>query len=278
MDAKLSIFSELSNILSVKSSLRTNLMALFTRFGLGHLLCRMSLEKQAGIPAVQLILSLCLFRIAGESIHSICKKSYYDILNTGHNCYYRMLRRATMDWRKLLLGMALRFLAILRKEHAEVSSDNTSNIFDDTTLEKTGLGMEQISRVFDHVQGKCVLGFKLLVCAFFDGKSTIPIDMSLHCEKGKKKDFGLTAKQRKNRFTKKRKEGNPDSIRFKESMESKLQVAVEMLKRAWAYKSLRAKYVLCDSWFTCEYFIREVLKLGKGALNLVGLAKMGNTK
>jgi len=35
-----------------------------------------------------------------------------------------MMRRATMDWRKLLMGMALRFLAILRKEQAEVSSDN----------------------------------------------------------------------------------------------------------------------------------------------------------
>ena len=96
------------------------------------------------------------------------KKSYYDLLNTGHNYYYRMMRRATMDWRKLLMGMALRFLAILRKEHAEVSSDNASYIFDDTTLEKTGYGIEQISRVFDHVQGKCILGFKLLVCAFFD--------------------------------------------------------------------------------------------------------------
>mgnify|MGYP004454534121 FL=1 len=31
MNAKLSNFSELSNILSVKSSLRTNLIALFTR-------------------------------------------------------------------------------------------------------------------------------------------------------------------------------------------------------------------------------------------------------
>ena len=95
---------------------------------------------------------------------------------------------------------------------------------------------------------------------FFDGKSTIPIDMSLHCEKGKKKDFGLTAKQRKNRFSKKRKKEDPNFMRFKESTDSKLQVAVEMLKRAWAHKSLRAKYVLCDSWFTCEYFISEVLK------------------
>ena len=46
-------------------------MSLFTRFGLGHLFCRISLEKQAGIPAVQLILSLCLIRITGESIHSM---------------------------------------------------------------------------------------------------------------------------------------------------------------------------------------------------------------
>ncbi len=36
MDAKLSNFSELSNILSVKSSLRTNLMSLF---GLGLAIC-----------------------------------------------------------------------------------------------------------------------------------------------------------------------------------------------------------------------------------------------
>lgn len=278
MDAKLSNFSELSNILSVKSSLRTNLMTLFYRFGLGHLLSRLSLEKQAGIPAVQLILSLCLFRIAGESIHSIYKKSYYDLLDTGHNCYYRMMRRATMDWRKLLLGMSLRFFAILRKEHAECPSDNTSYILDDTTLEKTGFGMEQISRVFDHIKGKCVLGYKLLVCAFFDGKSTIPIDMSLHCEKGKEKDFGLTPKQRKRRFAKRRKADAPNAMRLKESMTSKLQVAVEMLRRAWAHKNLRAKFVLCDSWFTCEYLIREVRKIGKGALHLVGLAKMGNTK
>ena len=75
MNAKLSNFSELSNILSVKSSLRINLMALFTRFGLGHLLCKLSLEKEAGIPAVQLILSLCLFRIASESF-TLCTRNH----------------------------------------------------------------------------------------------------------------------------------------------------------------------------------------------------------
>ena len=149
-------------------------MSLFTRFGLGHLLCRMSLEKQAGIPAVQLILSLCLFRIAGESIHSMYKKSYSDLLNTGHNCYYRMMRRVTMDWRKLLMGMALRFLAILRKEHAEVSSDNASYIFDDTTLEKTGYGIEQISRVFDHVKENASLDSNCWYAHFWTERARYP--------------------------------------------------------------------------------------------------------
>ena len=101
-------------------------MSLFTRFGLGHLLCRMSLEKQAGIPAVQLILSFCLFRIAGESIHSMYKKSYYELLNTGHNCYYRMMGRATMDWRKLLMGEALRFLVI---DNSRIASFRQQNDF-----------------------------------------------------------------------------------------------------------------------------------------------------
>lgn len=70
MNAKLSNFSELSNILSVKSSLRTNLMALFTRFGLGHLLCKLSLEKEAGIPAVQLN-SIPKHRFI-SLVHTIC--------------------------------------------------------------------------------------------------------------------------------------------------------------------------------------------------------------
>ena len=111
MNAKLSNMSELANILSVKSSVGTSLLTLFNRFNLGHLLCRMSLEKEQGISAVQLILSLCLFRIGGESIHFVYMKGFHDLLDTGKNCYYRMMTRAVMDWRKLLFGMASRLSA-----------------------------------------------------------------------------------------------------------------------------------------------------------------------
>ena len=87
MNTKLSKLSELANILSVKSEVRANILALFSRFGMGHLLCRMSLEKPQGVSAVQLLLSLCLFRAGGESIYSIYKKGFRELLDTGKNCY-----------------------------------------------------------------------------------------------------------------------------------------------------------------------------------------------
>ena len=53
-------------------------------------------------------------------------------------------------------------------------------------LEKSGVRMQGISRVFNHVRGRCILGYKLLLCAFFDSKTTIHCDFSLHQEKGNK--------------------------------------------------------------------------------------------
>ena len=191
MNTKLDNFSEISKLLSVKSKMSSDILSLFSKFGLGRLLCRLSLEKHDGISAVQLILSLCLFRINGETIHSIYKKNYYHLLTTGKNCYYRMMVRLTMNWRRLLSYTVLRFECILRKNGIQTESENSCVIFDDTTLEKTGRKLEHITKVFDHVRMNYVLGYKLLLCLFFDGKSSLPFDFSLHEELGKKEDGGL---------------------------------------------------------------------------------------
>ena len=58
---------------------------------------------------------------------------------------------------------------------------------------------------------------------------------------------------------------------------SKLDVAVEMLKRVWKY-DIRANYVLADSWFTCEGLIAQVCELAGRTVHYIGLAKMGKTK
>ena len=121
------------------------------------------------------------------------------------------------------------------------------------------------------------MGYKLLLCAFFDGKTTIPFDFSLHQEKGKQGDCGLTKQQYRKAYHIKRNTGNPDYKCFQECKMSKMEVAMYMLRRGWKM-GLHAKYVITDSWFTCEQLMACVRSIGKGAMHFVGLAKMGKTK
>ncbi len=277
MDAKFDNFSEMANLLSAKSRISNDLTVLFARFSLGHMLSRMGMKKEQGYSLVQLIMAICIFRVCGETIRSAYATRFHGLATTGKNCYYRLLERASMDWRRLLLAMSVRFHVILRKENVKAADGPTCLILDDTTLEKTGIHMEGISRVFDHVKGHCVLGYKLLLCAYSDGKSTLPVDFTVHSEKGRDNSYGLTDKQRKARFKKKRQRGSFTATRFSELDEDKVSMGIEMVKRA-TERGLQADYVLCDSWFTCERLLREVRSAGDGKMHFLGLAKFGRTK
>ena len=252
MTAKLDKIHEMYKLLNEKERVNHDIMSIFGRFGLSQTLRRLGLEKQQGVSALQLITSLCLFRFNGESIFGMYRKDFHSLVETGKNCYYRMMGREGMDWRRLLLRMCVRFFAILRKEHAEETEQPRCYIIDDTTLEKTGISIEGISRVFDHVKHKCVLGFKELILAYFDGRTTIPVDFSLHREKGREKNYGLSDEERESQFSKSRDENNPDHVRYKELDMKKTDCAVAMMQRAWK-AGLRASYaLLCckpNNWF-----------------------------
>ena len=143
MEAKIEKISELSKLLGVKTRMSDDLFHLFGKFGIGHLLSRLSLEKHDGVCASELILFLCLFRIVGESINYICKHKIYELSNQGKNCFYRMMIRPKMDWRRLVNHFALRYMCLLRKYGEAPQSDTTTCfIIDDTVLEKSGVRME----------------------------------------------------------------------------------------------------------------------------------------
>ena len=137
MEAKIEKRSELSKLLSVKTRMSDDLFHLFGKFGIGHLLSHLSLEKLDEVSALELILSLCLFRIVGESFNRICKHKIYELSNHGKNCFYRMMIRPQMDWRRLMNHFALRYMCLLRKYGEAPQSDTTTCfIIDDTVLEK----------------------------------------------------------------------------------------------------------------------------------------------
>ena len=86
MEAKFGNFSELANLLSVKSRVSSDLTVLFERFSLGRLLSRMGIRKEQGYSLVQLIMALCIFRVCGETIHSAYMANFHGLVETGKNC------------------------------------------------------------------------------------------------------------------------------------------------------------------------------------------------
>ena len=277
MFAKLNKIGELTKILSVKSETCDSIMHFMACFCIGRILSKHSLDKMRGRDMAEQILAMMVFRILGESIGFMSKTKFYGILEVGKNCFYRLLARPEMDWRILLLSMARRFHSIVRKEKAEETNAPKCYIIDDTTVSKTGLHFEGLSRVFDHVLGKCVLGYKLLILAFFDGRSTYTVDLSIHRESGKKGDYSLSREERSMQFHKERIEGKPDYERFKELDTKKSDNVVRMIERA--YKGgIRAAYALMDTWFVKAPLVCAVRKIGGGAIHVVGRLAMGKDR
>ena len=277
MFAKLNKIGELTKILSVKSGTCDSIMHFMACFCIGRILSKHSLDKMRCRDMAEQILAMMVFRILGESIGFMSKTKFYGILEVGKNCFYRLLARPEMDWRILLLSMARRFHSIVRKEKAEETNAPKCYIIDDTTVSKTGLHFEGLSRVFDHVLGKCVLGYKLLILAFFDGRSTYTVDLSIHRESGKKGDYSLSREERSMQFHKERIEGKPDYERFKELDTKKSDNVVRMIERA--YKGgIRATYALMDTWFVKAPLVCAVRKIGGGAVHVVGRLAMGKDR
>jgi hypothetical protein len=152
-------------------------------------------------------------------------------------------------------------------------------IFDDTLIVKTGKSIEKVSRVWDHVTQRYLLGFKLLLMGYWDGTSIIPLDFSLHRELGqnKGKPFGLKKKELKKQHKTKRQKGTFSYERAEEADMSKIDCAIKMFKRAIS-QGFVVDYVLMDSWFTCEAFIDAVLAVKKHTAHLIGMYKIVKTK
>jgi hypothetical protein len=118
-----------------------------------------------------------------------------------------------------------------------------------------------------------VLGFKGLVLGYWDSKTFLSLDFSLHKEKGKNQKYpnGLSKKANSKQYKKQRTDQSPGHQRETELHLDKISSAISMIKRAVANK-IDFEYVLMDSWFVCEKMILSVLKTGA---HLIGMCKMG---
>lgn len=171
--------------------------------------------------------------IGAGSVNSMLSGLVRHHIEAGKDTFYRLKNNFQVCWRLLLWLFASKFKSLANSKLEQVSQGLKCMVFDDTLLEKTGKRIEKVSRVFDHVTQRYVLGFKLLLMGYWDGVSFIPVDFSYHREFGtnKKKPNGLKKKEFKKQFEKQREKGTPAYERTCEADESKIDSAIKMFKR-----------------------------------------------
>jgi hypothetical protein len=180
--------SDLEIIASDPKKLTSSLTDVMDKFNVRNNFSMFDFVKSKGL-AVSSLLSVLLilpfYSVANIYALFKCGLSGHEF-EGKKDAYYNIKNNENINWRRLLMFHAKRFLFLVKKNVHIVAEGTTAIVFDDTTLEKSGRKIEKISLVNDHVSGRFILGFKLLVCGFWDGASFIPLDFSIHRERGKK--------------------------------------------------------------------------------------------
>ena len=229
--------------------------------------------------SVKCVLSLLLVMVVTENktVFSSLSGILEHGIKTGKDVFYRLKNNERICWRQILWHIGMKFIELTESNRVTEEPDKPHYlIFDDTVVEKSGKKMEFLGRVWDHVKQRSVLGFKILVMLYWDGKSSIPLDFSLHREKGKRESYpyGMTKKDLRRQYSKKRMKESESCKRIQELDTSKITMVLKMFYSA-VYRCLKIDYVLVDSWFTCESLIRAVV--GEG-IHLIGMYKIAKTK
>jgi len=222
---------------------------------------------------------ICMPFVGLQTVHSFTGSVMAKHIEARKDAFYRLKNNPGICWRVILWMFSMKFIKL-----AATQGDNNSDaprclVLDDSDLPKTGRCIEKVSRIWDHVSRRYILGFKLLAMGYWDGVSFIPLDFSLHRERGRNVDkpFGLKKKEYRKQYKKKRKNGTHSWDRVREADSSKIESALKMFWRAIS-QGVKVDYVLMDSWFTCEAFVRAVKRVKKQTVHLIGMYKIPKTK
>ena len=165
--------------------------------------------KQSGIRVTLIMTTLLVMLFyRNRNIHNYFSRQHGKQMDRegSKNPYYDLLGNEHINWRSILYLFAKRYLN-LSGRIAEYCGKIRALIFDDSPIDKSGKKIEAVSKMHDHVSGRFLFGFKIMVCGYWDGNNFIPIDFSLHRERGSELD---KARNKRNRARRKAKQAEAD--------------------------------------------------------------------
>ena len=149
----------------------------FAEFHVGQILRSCNAYKLRGFAV------MAIFLVAFEAVFQ--RRSFYqrkkdapESIPFERDTFYRFLNSCAIHWRKftLLLGTA-----IIQKAIAPLTSGARRNvlIIDDSLFSRNrSKKVELLARVYDHVSGTYMKGFRMLTLGWSDGNTFLPLS---HC-------------------------------------------------------------------------------------------------
>jgi len=256
------------------SNILNSFFYLLKQTDLRYINTQLSTCKIKGIRGSRIFQTLFMLRFLDfGNVHQLMQNGLSKELGFEKDVLYSFLKNPQIDWRRILLLFHKQIARLISKKKTDRDCSSPHYlIVDDTILPKTGKTIEHIGKVFDHCTRKYVLGIKMLTLGLWDGKIFMPIDFSMHNEPGKNQKRGMKAKELESQFTKER---EPDAASLKRILEvniDKIENSINLIQRA-VKKGIKAQYVLADTWFICEKFIKGILSIKEAKMDVIGLMK-----
>ncbi len=233
---------------AISSKLNNPILKALKEIKITSLLKKSSFNKKDGASNYTIFLHFIYMILMNKKVSTFMKQSK-DALKK--DAYYRMLKNEKYNWQKLLLlssAKLINLVATLQK-----NTEEKLFIIDDTNEDKKGKLIEGVcDKLWSNKDKKTIRGINLVSLNYSDGHSNFMLDFALKFNK----NLRIKVQDFKNQFY-----HTADSQKRKEEgLESKLVIALNMLRRA-IKAGIKADYLLVDSWYSKPNFIKDVKKL-----------------
>lgn len=254
--------------IKTENEINTNFISAIRQLKLSKLLNQCGIRKTARTlsgehscekrTAFEIFQFLILMAFQGTSLFRFLGSKKQDIA-CSKSTYHRFLSNCNYNWRRFITLLAASVVDCFDK----LTNSNRFKAFvlDDSVINRNrSKAVELLAYVYDHVSNKTVKGFNLLTLGWTDGFSFIPVAFNMMSSANESKRLNEA------RALDKRTVGYRNRMA---SMMQKPDAAVALIKEA-LNAGISAGYVLMDSWFTNEPFIKRLLDEG---LDTIGMLK-----
>ena len=233
---------------AISNRLNNPILKVLTEIKITTLLKKSSFSKKDGASNYTIFLHFIYMIIMNKKIAIFMKQSKDSLKK---DAYYRMLKNEKYNWQKLLLLSSAKLIKLVTP--LQKSTEEKLFIIDDTNEDKKGKLIEGVcDKLWSNKDKKTIRGINLVSLNYSDGHSNFMLDFALKFNK----NLRIKVQDFKNQFY----HTSSSQKRKKEGLESKLVLALNMLRRA-IKAGIQADYLLVDSWYSKPTFIKDVKRL-----------------